>query len=56
MTKVEELRITVHEHRADLVLLSESNVDTSNAEEIHYRNSKFPEYRFDLTVCRTYSL
>ena len=41
LTKIEELRVTAQEHNADVIIISESNIDTSNAEEMYLRNSKF---------------
>merc|ERR1712081_45114 len=34
-------------HNADVVILSESNIDTSNFEEMAFRSSKFTNYKFE---------
>ena len=45
-TKIEELKITIHENKADIVILSESNIDTNNLELMTPRQTKFPEFKF----------
>merc|ERR1711954_121409 len=45
-TKIEELRITVFENRADIVVISESNYDTEDEEVKRLREVKFPDFQF----------
>ena len=44
ISKIEDLKITVNENNADVVMISESNMDTDNPEMITLRETKFPNY------------
>merc|ERR1711954_413164 len=46
ITKIDELKVTVTENKADLVLISESNFNTADEEAILYRESKFTDFKF----------
>ena len=45
-TKIEELRVTIFENKADIVVISESNYDTEDEDVKKLRESKFPEFQF----------
>merc|ERR1711954_101143 len=45
-TKIDELKVTVIENKADLVLISESNFNTADTEAVLYRESKLTDYKF----------
>ena len=46
MTKKDELLITIEKNMADIVVISESNMDMSDAEVIEERKTKFPHFSF----------
>ena len=38
-SKIEDLKVTVNEHEADIVLISESNIDIENQEHLILRET-----------------
>ena len=46
MTKKEELDVTIETNKADIVVVSESNMDTTDQKLLDERQSKFPTFRF----------
>ena len=46
MTKKEELDVTIESNKADIVVVSESNMDTTDQKLLDERQSKFPTFRF----------
>ena len=50
-TKSLELRTTVNYNKSDVVLISESNMDTKSQEKLDNRAKDFPDYKFmDKTI------
>ena len=45
-TKLNELRLITERKRADVVIVSESNMETNNVLKINKRQNKFPNYTF----------
>ena len=46
MTKTDELFVTIESHKADIVIVSESNMDMTDVELIEERQAKFPNFSF----------
>ena len=46
ISKLDELEITIERQHADIVIISEANMNTVNATEMAQRENKFPHYKF----------
>ena len=46
-TKIDELVVTIIENKADIIIISESNMEMDDPERILEREMKLPEYNFE---------
>ena len=46
-TKLGKLAVTIHENKADLVIISESNMEVTDLEKMLEREIKLPEFNFE---------
>ena len=46
-TKLNELIVTTHEKKANVVIISEANMETNEPDKMEYRASKFPDYKIE---------